>query len=689
MKWILKKYPLSIRPYCIDCLLIIFLVTCSLIGMWNFDVNMATLHEDDGPIFYSYAFKDPSLFEGDFPIGFPLSLLVPLKVMTSAMVWIPAMSWKYLDIDPFLSTGILTALQGFLLGLSVYVFSFTLVRNRVAALLATVFMYASSPWTWAPAGFGNISTFHFLPYAATMATSPILFAFVCVLKKRVHWALLLLALAGLIHPGITLHACIILGICLLFRTIGTSEKSQLSWQMTGLAAVALVTLGPSLWMQATVHFDPSDTMETIAGMKHNQHLWPWEFKNRWYLSWAVIVIWMIFALFSLRVKERFTDGALMLCFSAFIGACIMGLSQIIGGFLEFPVLLNFIGLRSFRWVILFSLPLIIYYWLSILRSGNWAGSMAVLFCIAVPLFVQEYAAFFFCPVIFALLFIEAGRRLMPSVRPGAGGKSALIPISITMAALGTVLAVTVIPFIRNVYAANSHQLQQAISKFTWPLGAVNPPRLILFLTILAVLAALLSRYARTTQPEQPDVHNRPSGYKCRSAVMSLLVIVYSLCFLMIEWKTTAGQSAAEGRSMIEAQTWAKEETPKTSVFVVPSVGWRAMSLRRKVDPFPRESYAYVAPRQVREYRDRLLRFYGITEDEGRRIRGYGPGGVYELVKARFSGFNEPDFLRFATEFGASYLVLPLNSPVTQRTDLALPVAYRNDHYVIYSLAAHS
>ena len=76
----------------VDLLLIAFVVTYSLVGMRNFDLRMATLHEDDGPIFYAHAFRSLSLFEGDFPIGFPLSQLVPVKVVTSAMVWMPA--WR-------------------------------------------------------------------------------------------------------------------------------------------------------------------------------------------------------------------------------------------------------------------------------------------------------------------------------------------------------------------------------------------------------------------------------------------------------------------------------------------------------------------------------------------------------------------------------------------------------------------
>jgi len=100
-----------------------------------------------------------------------------------------------------------------------------------------------------------------------------------------------------------------------------------------------------------------------------------------------------------------------------------------------------------------------------------------------------------------------------------------------------------------------------------------------------------------------------------------------------------------------------------------------MSLRRQLSPYTRESYAYSAPNQAREFRDRMLAFYGISAEEGQRLRG---SGITLLETQLFRKFTEPDFMRFASEFGVEYLVL-------RTTDLSFPVVYQNPRYVVYDL----
>ena len=92
----------------VDLFLIAFVLIYSLVGMRNFDLHMADLHEDDGPILYARAFRDPTLFEGDFQVGAPLSLRTYFMMITSVMVGIPAILWRYLNIDPYAITWLIT-----------------------------------------------------------------------------------------------------------------------------------------------------------------------------------------------------------------------------------------------------------------------------------------------------------------------------------------------------------------------------------------------------------------------------------------------------------------------------------------------------------------------------------------------------------------------------------------------------
>ena len=500
MKYLSRDFPSSIRPYSIDILLIVFLFAYSFVGMWNFGINMATLHEDDGPIFYAYAFKDPSLFEGDYPIGFPLSILLPFKVMTSGMVWIPAMSWKYFDLDPFMMTGVLTLFQGVLLGLSIYIFSLAVIQKKAVAFIATIFAYSAAPWTWAPAGYGNISTWTFLPYAATLATSPILLAFACVLKKRELMAFFLLAFAGLIHPGITLHAAIIMGMFFLIRGMKEYSRALVMRQLAGLAFVVIVTILPSLWMQATINFEALDTVETMAGMRHNQHVWPWGFQGRWYPGIATMLTWTLFALVSLRWKNDWTSGTLTLCLSAFVGACIMGLTQIVGGIFENLTLLNFVGLRSFMWFTLIALPLIVNYWHAHLRYNTFIGIVSVLICLTVPFWVREYPALRFSPLIFAFLYLDMREGYLSFWRFSPENKRNMILILI--AVLAFFLGILAVSSFYDIFNEKSAHLHKTISRYIWPFGGIRLWQFVIFVSVAAILGLFFQKILSSAQTRQ-------------------------------------------------------------------------------------------------------------------------------------------------------------------------------------------
>lgn len=693
MKSLLRDFPSSIRPYSIDMLMIVFLLAYSLIGMWNFGINMATFHEDDNPIFYAYAFKDPSLFEGDFPIGFPLSLLLPFKVVTSAMVWIPSVSWKYFDLDPFMTTGWLTLLQGFLLGLSIYIFSLAVTGKKEVAFIATFFAYGAAPWTWAPAGYGNISTWNFLPYPATLATSPILIAFTLVLRKRVLPALFLLVLAGLIHPGITLHAAVIMGVFFILQEMKEPSGTRTLLHLAGIAAVVVVTLLPSLWIQMTLNFEPLGTAETMAGMRHNQHLWPWGFEYRWYPSLGAMLAWALLAFLSFRWRNDWRSGALTLCLSAFVGACLMGASQIFGGILKNPALLNFIGLRSCQWFILISLPLIVNYWYAYLRSGTMIGITSVLICLTVPFSVHEYSVVWFSPLILIFFFLDLKEGHLSMWRLSSEKKHQQAFFAVLVVS-GLLLGALAIFVIYSVYTENSAQLQQVTASFMRPLRTIKPRNFILFISAAILAGLLLRRLNQASRPiqdldTQRRIPKRLSGVAppFSTTALSLLIIAYGLLFLSVQWKGASLQNTTAGSSLIDAQIWARQHTGASAVFVVPSGGWRTMSQRRKFDPFTRESYAYIAPRQSKEHRDRLLRFYGISEQEGLQLRGYGPKSVYAMQRERFFNYAESDFLRFAFEFGATHLVLPVQGAMTKRTALSLPIVFQNSKYIIYELPA--
>ena len=160
----------------------------------------------------------------------------------------------------------------------------------------------------------------------------------------------------------------------------------------------------------------------------------------------------------------------------------------------------------------------------------------------------------------------------------------------------------------------------------------------------------------------------------------MVLTVYASGFVVQQWKRAIGVRQSSAIQILDVQLWAKEHSPRSSVFVVPESGWRTMSQRRQFDPFTCESYAYVVKQESLEYRNRLLRFYGITEEEGRRLRGIS---IFRKEYERFNAFTERDYLRFASEFGATHLVL---SHDERTQSFSLPRVYENSGYLVFRLA---
>jgi hypothetical protein len=167
-----------------------------------------------------------------------------------------------------------------------------------------------------------------------------------------------------------------------------------------------------------------------------------------------------------------------------------------------------------------------------------------------------------------------------------------------------------------------------------------------------------------------------------SLVIGLMVALYCGWFLWSKWQAAELLSRSSFVDALEVQLWARDHTPPSSLFLYPGDGWRTISLRRQLSPYTRESYSYSAPYQAEEFRDRLLAFYGFSVEEGERLRG---NEISAMEQNLFSNFTESDFMRFASEFGVQYLVLPSIYKVTATTDFDFPIAYENQYYIVYEL----
>jgi hypothetical protein len=674
-RW-LGKLTVDPRLTAVDLLIVAIALVYALVGMRNFELRMASLHVDDGPILYAYALKNPGLFEGDFQVGTPLELRTYFMVITSAMVWIPALLWRYLDVDPYLTTWLITLVQGLSIGLSIYILTLTMVRERAVAVLAVIFAYVATPWGWGPANYGTGSGWNFVPYPAYLALAPVLLAFACLIRRRNKMALLLLTVAGLIHPSLTLYACAIVGIYWLWEGFQNRSPDMLR-RLAWLVVVVIITVLPALFVRMTLPGALLPRDEIIAGMRHNQHIWPWGYENRWKFSLPTTLKWLVLAGLSWRWRAIFSKEVQRLWVAALVGVFMLGLSHVIGGVWQIPMLLNLIGLRSFDLLALISLPLVIYYWYARIRSGSWLGATLSLLCLALPLYAREYALFW--PFIVGLLLVDVSQGRLSIWEFDL---PAWVQRGLRMLAL-LVLVAWGVSFLAMPFRAEgsaTNPLLESWSQFTWGVIGSLPAQcdrviLLIAVALLSLLVIGTAQLKRTT---------RLAKYHSALwvALIGLIMVLYGYRFLWAKWQEAEWERGSYYADMLDVQLWAREHTPTLSLFVTPYGSWRTMSLRRKLSPFTRESYAYVVPRQAKEYRDRLLDFYGISAAEGRELRG---SRIYQMELDSLWDFEESDFLRFASEFGATHLVLPTYRKYTETPYFFLTLVYQNPSYVVYGL----
>jgi len=589
------------------------------------------------------------------------------------MNWIPALLWRYLNIAPYPTTWLITLVQSLSVGISVYILTLAIAKERAVAVLAVIFAYVAGLWGWNPANYGSRSDAVFGPYPAHLAIAPVLLAFACLLRGRDKAALLLLSVAGLIHPNLALYACAIVGIYWLWE--GSQNRSPATLRrLAGLMVVGIITVLPALFVNMTLPGDPLPHAELIAGMRHNQHIWPWGY-GRWKFSLPTTLKWLVLAILGWRRRPRFSDNVCRLWLAALVGGSVVSLSHVVGGIWQIPLLLNLIGLRSPIWLAFISLPLVMHYWYAHIRSGGWLGAVLSMLCLALPLYAREYALFW--PLIIGLLLVDASQGHLSAWNfdlPMWGRRGLwTIALCVLIAWSASFLAM---PF---DFEETPSQLLETVSQLMWQVKGALPEqtdRLTLVVTI-ALLGLMVWGFGwlrRTTRITLP--------IRCRNALwsvlMGLMIVLYGSRFLWMQWQAVEDERVSSVYTL-DVQLWARENTPTSSLFAVPETSWRTMSLRRKLSPFTRESYAYIAPRQAKEHRERLLGFYGISAEEGEELRG---AEISRMERDRFRSFRESDFLRFASEFGATHLVLPKDM---QTKALALPLVYENPCYLVYSL----
>ena len=226
---------------------------------------MAISASEEGAIQPSVIFKNPEIFEEDV-----FAQNNKYLMWTSSTKWIPALFYKYLNIDPALFHVLFTYSQTTFLLLAVYCLSKTLFKNSGTGLISVSLTIILSPY------FNNLGSYgdlYFMPYSTWISIPPLLFCITYLINKNYIKSALFYILGLSVHPAM---AITIFG--LIFATIFAEKTStyRQKFKLTTLFLIPMVIT--SFQILLIQHFGSANTVPKswIAESKKLFHWSAWQ-----------------------------------------------------------------------------------------------------------------------------------------------------------------------------------------------------------------------------------------------------------------------------------------------------------------------------------------------------------------------------------------------------------------------------
>ncbi len=180
-----------------DYLIVLFMgLINSYVLIPNLKLSMAISASEEGPIQPSLIFKNPEIFEYDV-----FAQNNKYLMWTSSTKWVPALFYKYLNIDPALFHVLFTYSQTTFLLLAVFYLSKTLFKKSGIGLISVSLTIVLSPY------FNNLGSYgdlYFMPYSTWISIPPLLFCIAYLINKKYTKSLLFFILGLSIHPAMAI-----------------------------------------------------------------------------------------------------------------------------------------------------------------------------------------------------------------------------------------------------------------------------------------------------------------------------------------------------------------------------------------------------------------------------------------------------------------------------------------------------
>lgn len=599
-----------------------FLGACAILIIGNYENRLASVHGDNGPVFYAYLYTHAGEFLAD-PFGAPGLHWI----WGSICFWLPVLANKYVGLDPRFLDYLFYFLQTVLLGLAVFLLTREVSRSWLIAFASMALAIAIQPWSWNLAAYPMPLS---VPLYTTLAEGLATLAGAAFLTSRWNLAWLLAVVTALVHPII---ACYLLAMLAAWACLELADyRKWLSPYVLGKLGLLIILCGAPLLLPLGFTEPLLSPAEHWVSISKHMHSVPWGNYPPVFHDLAADAAGFVAMLACCwRPLMAFPRDHKRFLVAAAAGTVMLSMLQIAGVELKIGNIALTMGLRSVSNFILFSWPFVF----SVLFSRDILGRVHTSFAL-ILLALVWYGMGGGIPVLHILLFamvLNWPDTSYPKKRLFYVAILALLPLALI--SMGKT---------QGIFWRADREI--ALGYY------------LLAILLSAVGADLLST-RRVTEPLR--------------GVIALGLVIFAL---NRSYGAGAEARTVAAADMRAAEIWARDHTPPGTMFMT-AYNWRSIAHRPAAPLVPLLSQEVYTPfRSLRNYDDMLLQLYGIQS----KWRSMGIMEINNAASAAYARLTQRDFVEFSDKIGASYFVRSTVEPA-----MNFPIAYRNSTFVIYRL----
>lgn len=586
---------------------------------------------EDGPIQPAIVYKDPSVFLNDFHASEFQRLM-----WTTSTKWLPAVLYKYLNIDPIFFHVFFTYAQTVLMLIGTFYLANSLFKSRQVSYISVAFAIAFSPY------FNNFASYgdqFFMPYGTWISIGPLLLAWASAIENKKKITFLWLFVGASIHPAMALSASFaILAFTLFYKP---SFKSIRDTVVLFTPALLFSFIALIVRIVATAPVVPE---EWYLGLKQVFHWYAWKLNpaTTYFETTAYTILLMasIYVLtqsgtFSFSNKIKNNCQKLTMIFIILYGlqaaSFQLGISELYSiSFGRFSIFTSIFAIIIFAACI------------SHIMERNKQTikihfNSVLVFCLLIPSFIN------FAVLGSVLLFHDIREK-----KASKWYRSSVLIFIVSSIAFGKANYYgywwngSIFNFVPNALRTVPNYLPlkmvENLSMYSW--------LLILFIILFYSSKKLINH---------------------RNTVVATIIISFAVLTLGGRYILSERRDLTH-RDWVETQLWAFNNSPKNSKFIVNSgnnvyESWSTLSRR---------------PRLIADLTAGFLYFY-TSEDS-----------IYDQKRARLPSAPDPKssnkkelelfYLNFSEEFGGNYLVWRNDD-----ANLQFRIVFQNEIFTIYKL----